>query len=348
MRTPALSDEAKANLKYALFHQQSALLFKRFLCVWLYFKLGEKKAVAQLLDISRNSVASYIRCYETGGIEALSEVGYRRKRSALYDFQAVLEASLEQQPAHTVAEAKDRIRQLTGLVRGLTQVRRFLTQLGFKPRKMGHIPAKANPDKQAEFLQTTLEPLIEKAHKQQVVLLFMDAAHFILQPFVTAVWSKIRLFLPAAAGRNRINVLGALNAISLDVTVLTNHDYINAQTICDFLAQVHRQYQALKIPIYIVLDNARYQHCQLVQERATMLGITLCFLPPYSPNLNLIERLWKFIKKQVLYGKYYSTVTEFHRAIEGFVRNLSPHQHKLKSLLTLHFQTLTHALLSSA
>ena len=95
------------------------------------------------------------------------------------------------------------------------------------------------------------------------------------------------------------------------------------------------------IPIAVVMDNARYQHCKAVMDKAKELGIQLLFLPPYSPNLNIIERLWKFIKKSVLYGRYYDKPVKFHQAIKDFLKEInSKHQSELNTLLTLNFQII--------
>lgn len=96
------------------------------------------------------------------------------------------------------------------------------------------------------------------------------------------------------------------------------------------------------MPITIVLDNARYQRCKLVIEKAEELGIELLFLPPYSPNLNLIERLWKFVKKEVLYGKYYDNFEKFKEAITNCLEETEKkHKKALDSLLNLKFQTFS-------
>ena len=93
-------------------------------------------------------------------------------------------------------------------------------------------------------------------------------------------------------------------------------------------------------PITLVLDNARYQHNAAVQALAEQLGITLLFLPSYSPNLNLIERLWKFIKRRALYGRYHPTFTDFQAAIQQTLDSLSTtYAEQLKTLMTLKFQT---------
>ena len=95
-------------------------------------------------------------------------------------------------------------------------------------------------------------------------------------------------------------------------------------------------------PIYIILDNARYQHCAFVIDLAAQLGIHLVFLPSYSPNLNLIERLWKFIKKNTIYNQYFETAAIFHQAVREAcfkVSNDKEWKEDLKSLLTLNFQS---------
>jgi len=96
----------------------------------------------------------------------------------------------------------------------------------------------------------------------------------------------------------------------------------------------------LTIPITFVLDNARYQKCAVVQDLAKALDIELLCLPSYSPNLNLIERLWKFVKKQCLYSKYYADFSIFKKAITDCLRQThSTHKKELDSILTLKFQT---------
>jgi transposase len=281
--------------------------------------------------------------YWTEGIAGLMKTGYEHPKSALFDYASEIEEDFDALPPMSIKEACSRIESLTGLKRSMTQVRKFMNQLGFRFLRMGHIPAKANPQAQADFLNQTLQPLIEQAKEGIAVLLFMDAAHFVLEPFVTSVWCKVRLFLRAAAGRNRINVLGALNPISLEVSTYINETYITATSICEFLVQIRAQYASLSCPIHIVLDNARYQHCKLVTQMANEMGIQLHFLPPYSPNLNLIERLWKFTKKNVLYGKYFPDPDAFHSAIKGFMHNLHLRKGELKPLLTLNFQTFDYA-----
>jgi transposase len=152
------------------------------------------------------------------------------------------------------------------------------------------------------------------------------------------LWCFARHFIKAPAGRQRFNVLGALNAVTHELIMVTNDTYINACSVCDLLRLIAAL--RLAVPITLILDNARYQKCHLVQELAKCLGIELLYLPAYSPNLNLIERLWKFVKKKCLYSIYYNDFDAFKQAISTCLEQThSTHKPALDSLLSLRFQT---------
>jgi transposase len=183
-----------------------------------------------------------------------------------------------------------------------------------------------------------LEPRLAEAKAGQRAVFFMDAAHFVFAPFVGMVWCFERLFVKAPSGRQRVNVLAALNAITHDIFTVQNLTYITAETVCELVRLLAGTQPG--IPITVILDNARYQRCALVQTVAQELGIELLYLPTYSPNLNLIERLWKFIKKQCLYSKYYPDSKSFQQAIMECIEQApTKHREELKRLLILRFQT---------
>ncbi|PSB13403.1 IS630 family transposase, partial [Phormidesmis priestleyi ULC007] len=124
-----------------------------------------------------------------------------------------------------------------------------------------------------------------------------------------------------------------MNALTHELVLVTNDAYINAQRVCELLRKL--AVLELSLPITLVLDNARYQKCALVTELAQSLEIELLYLPPYSPNLNLIERLWKFVKKQCLYSTYYADFAQFKTAIShGLDQCHTTHKQELDSLLT--------------
>jgi transposase len=176
---------------------------------------------------------------------------------------------------------------------------------------------------------------------------FVDAAHFVFGTFLCSLWSFVRLFVRAASGRQRFNVLGAWNAVTRQLVAVTNTTVVNTETMCELLQKIADL--GLTGPITLVLDNARYQRNAVVQSLAESLGITLLFLPSYSPNLNLIERLWKFIKRRTLYGRYHPTFAEFRAAIEQTLAELpTQHASDLVSLMTLNFQRFENVSLMAA
>jgi len=169
----------------------------------------------------------------------------------------------------------------------------------------------------------------------------------VLAPFLGYLWSFGRIFLPAPAGRQRFNVLGALDAISHQLVTVTNHTYINAHSVCQLLHKLRALTPDL--PIVLILDNARYQKCALVWQLACALNIELLYLPAYSPNLNLIERLWKFVKKKCLYSTYYADFKTFAKAISTCLDHThDTYKVELDSLLTLNFQTFEKVTLLSS
>ena len=183
-----------------------------------------------------------------------------------------------------------------------------------------------------------MRPRLAEAEAGERHVLFVDAAHCVYGSFLCCLWSFVRLFVRAASGRQRFNVLGALDAVTRELVAVTNTTVVNALTMCELLEKVAAK--GLKAPVTLVLDNARYQKCALVREAADRLGIALLYLPGYSPNLNLIERLWRFIKRDALYGRYHATFADFKAAIEQTIADLpGKHKEALASLLTLNFQT---------
>ena len=184
----------------------------------------------------------------------------------------------------TIKKAQAEIEHLTGIKRSPTQVRQFMTQLGLRCRKVGMLPAKADPDKQAEYLAQEIEPGLADAQAGKRAVFFVDAAHFVLAPFLGFLWCFTRVFIKAPAGRQRFNVLGALNALTHELIAVTNDAYINAESVRELLRKLAALH--LSVPITLFLDNVRYQKCALVMATAADLHIELCFLPAYSPNLN--------------------------------------------------------------
>ena len=122
-----------------------------------------------------------------------------------------------------------------------------------------------------------LEPAIKQAQEGKTHLYSVDASHFVMGAFLPSVWCFVRLFIRTSSGRQRFNVLGALNMLTLDLVTVTNDSYINAASVCELLQKLRLLHGDDLITL--VLDNAAYQHCWLVQSYARLLNIELLFLP---------------------------------------------------------------------
>lgn len=183
-----------------------------------------------------------------------------------------------------------------------------------------------------------MEPRLEEAKNGERIVLFEDAVHFIYTTLLGFIWCKTRCFLRSQAGRKRYSVLGAINAISKKMTYYSTDETINAKAVCKLLKMIYVEYYGKAITL--VLDNARYQHCKLVERYAKVLSIELLFLPAYSPNLNIIERFWKYTKKKILYSIFHENYAIFKDRIdtcitEAFIKD----KENVESLLTLNFQS---------
>lgn len=173
-------------------------------------------------------------------------------------------------------------------------------------------------------------------------MFFVDAAHFIWQGYVDFLWCFFKVWFGSPSGRKRFNVLAALNAVSHEVLTVSNDSYIESWAVIDLLWKLRARHRLTGLPISIVLDNASYQRSEIVRYLAKLMGIELVYLPSYSPNLNLIERLWKFVRKQSLASKQYDTFADFCLAIQNCVECAHiNYADELASLLTWNFQTLS-------
>jgi SAM-dependent methyltransferase len=160
---------------------------------------------------------------------------------------------------------------------------------------------------------------MDRAKEGEISLLFLDASHFVMGcDFLGFIYGRARRFVKTFSGRKRYNVLGALDFISKKVTTVTNDSYITACEVCELFRKIAKVYAGKTV--FAVLDNARYQKCAVTRELAEQLGINLVFIPPYSPNLNLIERLWKFVKGK-LRSRYYNQFEVFREQIDSIINS---------------------------
>jgi len=342
MQRVTFSADDLALIAWDRYHHPEPHVQRKMEILWLKHHGLTHEAIARLAGVARSTVQRTLDAFRAGGLEQVRRCCWARPGSALDEHRPSLEEHFRAHPPRSVKEAQRVIHERTGIQRGLTQVRRFLQRLGLRPRKVAAIPippkqtAEEHARTQRRFLEEELEPRLAEARAGRRDIYFVDAAHFVHAAFLGWVWCLVRCCIRAASGRKRYNVLGALHAVSHRLVRVANHSYINAEAVCALLRAVAAE---ARRPLTLVLDNARYQKCALVQELARSLGIELLYLPSYSPNLNLIERVWKFVKKECLQSIEHTKYEGFTGAIDNCLEQLATtHKSAMDSLLTHNFE----------
>ena len=345
MRIITFTADDRRALAHDRYHHPDPRVQRKMEVLWLKSHGLNHDDIAAYADVSQRTVQRYLDQYIEGGLSRLRRCRWHQPRSALAEHQDSLEAYFLKHPVRSAKQAQAVIVRQTGIRRGLSQVRHFLKdRLGLRWRKTGAIPVppkktvEEHARDQATFLREELEPRLKQARRGRRQVYFVDAAHFVFAPFLGCLWCAARLFVRAASGRKRYNVLGALDAVTHRLIRVTNHAYINAESVCALVRTVAEA--GVGLPITLVLDNARYQKCAVVQTLAKSLKIELLYLPGYSPNLNLIERLWRFLRKESLDSTYDEDFSQFTTAIDRCLDDLpTVHKDEMETLLTHKFQT---------
>lgn len=214
----------------------------------------------------------------------------------------------------------------------------LLHRLGFVYKKPKLMPAKADAREQEKFLQSFNQ--LKSDLKKNEALYFADAVHAQHNTQLAYGWIRKgeEKWIKSNTGRSRVNINGVLEPITKEV-IYTEDETINAQSTIKLFDKIEAKNQEME-KIYVIADNARYYKNKQVTDYLETSKIELVFLPPYSPNLNLIERLWKFMKKKVTYNKYYETFSEFRDKILDFFDNIHIYREELDRLLTCNFKIL--------
>lgn len=326
-------------------NEKSPLIRSRLEVLYALHCGYSRTEAAQIGGCHINSVTNYIKMYHTGGLDLVRTLNYVGMSHPLKGQFDEVEQAIESGNCSTVSDVQHILKQSFSYDRSIETVRQLLYRLGFKRRKNGMFPGKIKHfdkwlAKQSAFIEK-LEDLIQRAENKEITLGFADAAHFVYGKFSSYRWGRKATFTPSGHGRYRINVYGLYNVITNQVYSMYNEGYINADFMIeyfDWLRQKH--FTDKKKPLHLVIDNARYQHCKYVTDYAENLNIILEFLPGYSPNLNVIERLWKYLKKEM--GKKFCDSKEaFEKELVHLLESLEKdkQQQDLWTLLNPKFQT---------
>lgn len=289
--------------------------------------------IAAFLFLDEKTVSNWKERYEEGGVEKLVNDHYVGRVSLLSIKQLeMLQTELEAQIYPTTQSIVDYVEeafQISYTAGGMTSL---LHRLGFSYKKPKGAPAKAVAAEQKKFLNRY------NGIKTHGPVYFADSTHPMLNPVLASGWIKkgSDFEVKTNSGRQRVNINGAIEIKSLDVIARTCKT-VNQVSICDLLHAIRRK-NPKEGPIYLVLDNASYNRAESVKNLAKYLEIKILYLPPYSPNLNPIERLWKFMKKKLLANHHFENLYEFKNAVTIFFRGIRKYKPELTTLITDNFR----------
>lgn len=222
----------------------------------------------------------------------------------------------------------------------ISGMRDLLHRLGFVYKQTKAVPSRADDEKQRDFLENQLPGLLAEVAEGEAEIYYSDGCHPTHNTKTGRGWiRKGQDFeIDCNSGRKRVNINGAVRAGKPEHLVYDLTDTINAQSTQRLCRQLLKKHPGKTV--YLVCDNARYNRCGWLQEWAKSQRVEFVFLPAYSPNLNLIERLWRLLRKEAINSCYYPDYEGFKKGITGFLDNIKLYKEEIRSLLTMNFRTV--------
>jgi transposase len=304
--------------------------------------LDKGKSVPQVAEITfldEQTIRNFIERYKNGGVDGLLKDEYDGRSFKLTPEQCKeLERHLDDTLYMDCQSVINHVVETFGITYSVSGMRVLLHTLGFVYKKPKHVPGKADREVQADFVRRFHELMAQKVPEAPVY--FADAVHPTHNSSPAHGWIRRgkEKELVANSGRQRLNIHGALNAETNEL-IAQRVESVNAQATVELLKAIDAANPSAP-HIHLIVDNAGYYHAQAVTDylKSGESRIQLWFLPPYSPNLNLIERVWKFFRKKVMNNRYYATFKEFTEEALMFFECLSEYTDELRTLLTHNFQ----------
>lgn len=308
--------------------------------VILLLERGRSAAeIAADLGIDDATVHRYRNTYDYEGIDELFSTHYQAGKPRLdSDQQAKLVAEVEQTLYIEVRPIIEWVEQTCDRTFSSSGMSKLLHRLGFSYKQTKSIPCEANIEAQTAFLDKTLALLDTVDAAPDQVAYFIDGVHPTHNTRSTHAWirkGQERTQL-TVSGRDRVNINGAINAHNVTDVLFEETNSVNAQSTQALFEQMISK-NPTATTIFVLSDNARYYKNKALQAWLVDKPIQQIFLPPYSPNLNLIERLWKFLRKKVINTQFYRTKQAFKDAILDFFNHIETYHDELVTLLTLNF-----------
>lgn len=334
-----LTDDQVRDLKLTHKQTREKRLADRIKAVLMLHFGFTYEQIKQALLLDEVTVRRYVKRFKEKGIAGLLECRYSGGQTRLSLMQEKeLKIFLRDNTKRTAKEIAEYIYTTYTVRFSLIGVTKLLHRLGFSYKKPKIIPAKADRAKQEAFLSKYKS--IKENLKDNDSLYFLDATHPQHNANPAYGWilkgKENDKFVKTNSGRERINLHGALSLKKHTAIVLEEKtiDHTSTLKLLRKLKLTHP-----KGKIYLILDNASYYHAwQVTRWVKKHRRFKLLFLPSYSPNLNLIERLWRFFHQKITWNRYFETYAEFRRVSLKFFRNLTLYEKELSTLLADNFQ----------
>jgi len=314
-----LDDQERARLKIQHKKERDKRICDRIKAVLLADKGWTPQQIAEALLISDQAVRNHIEEYKATSKLRPENGGSEEKLSKEQSEQ--LESHLRE---HTYLYVKDIVAYVLAMFKisyTVPGMRSWLQRSGFSYKKPAIVPGKANKEQQEAWL-AEYERLKQGLSEHETIC-FTDGVHptHNVQPACGWIKKGIRKEIPANTGRKRLNLSGAIDVITHKI-VIHEDKTLNAEATIRFFQKIEKAYPS-KATVHVFCDNAPYYRNKIVKQYLETSKVVLHFLPPYSPNLNPIERLWKWLKERVIYNTYYEDFEQFRDAVFGFFDILS-------------------------
>jgi transposase len=314
-----LTNEERYLLKKQHKKERDKRICDRIKAVLLYDKGWTLMQIAEALLISDDAVRIHIKDYKVSKKLKPENGGSKEKLSKNQSKKLI-----EHLKKHTYLYVKDIVAYVESTYKVLYSISGmcyWLKKNGFSYKKPSIVPGKANKEIQEIWISEYFK--LKQNLKEDETICFMDGVHPTHNVQLSYGWIKkgFRKEIPSNTGRQRINISGAVDIIERKLHFQEDH-MLNAEATISFLEKIEKSYPQ-KNKIYLFSDNARYYKNKAVQGYLKNSKIALHHLPPYSPNLNPIERLWKWMKERVLYNTYYQQFDDFKLAVFGFLETIS-------------------------
>ena len=326
-----LTEEQKKELLSELRREKNRKYADRIRIILLLDKGEPISQIAEYFYLTDNSVRNYKNRYIEDGLEGLL-IDYQIGRSSYLsqEEQQKLVLELKSKIYPTTKAIISYVKKEFGIVYTIGGMTSLLHQLGFSYKKPKGVPGKAKAEEQKAFVRK-----YKRLKKKEGLIYFADSTHPMLNPVLSSGWIKKgkEFDVKTNSGRERVNINGAIEMNTLKV-VSRSCKRVNGSTMSELLRAIRRKHPKAK-RICVIMDNAGYNKSYEVQDTAKELGIKIEYLPSYSPNLNPIERLWKFMKKKVMANTYYPDIETFQEELMLFLRGIRRHRQELSTLILL-------------